>query len=156
MKSCFFIGHHDAKAEVYPALRAEVERHITEYGVTTFFVGHYGSFDHMAAQAVKEAKTHHPEAQLMMVLPYHPAIRPIEKPDGYDSTYYPWEDERIPKRLAIVKTNQRMVNDCDYLIAYAWHYLGGSGQIVEYARKREARGLIVVTNLARLEKPDAP
>ena len=37
-----------------------------------------------------------------------------------------------------------------------WHYLGGSGQIVEYARKREARGLIVVTNLARLEKPDAP
>ena len=25
MKSCFFIGHHDAKDEVYPALRAEVE-----------------------------------------------------------------------------------------------------------------------------------
>ena len=49
-----------------------------------------------------------------------------------------------------------MVNDCDYLIAYAWHYLGGSGQIVEYARKREARGLISVTNLARLEKPDTP
>lgn len=156
MKSCFFIGHHDAKAEVYPALREEVERHITQYGVTAFFVGHYGSFDHMAAQAVKEAKKYHPEVQLMMVLPYHPAIRPIEKPDGYDSTYYPWEGERVPKRLAIVKTNQRMVNDCDYLIAYAWHYLGGSGQIVEYARKREARGLIVVENLARLEKPDAP
>ena len=48
------------------------------------------------------------------------------------------------------------VNDCDYLITYAWHYLGGSGQIVEYARKREARGLISVTNLARLEKPDTP
>ena len=156
MKSCFFIGHHDAKAEVYPLLWAEVERHITEYGVTAFFVGHYGSFDHMAAQAVKEAKKYHPEVQLMMVLPYHPAIRPIEKPDGYDSTYYPWEGERIPKRLAIVKTNQRMVNDCDYLIAYAWHHLGGSGQIVEYARNREARGLIVVENLARLEKPDAP
>ena len=156
MKSCFFIGHHDAKAEVYPVLRAEVERHITQYGVTAFFVGRYGSFDHMAAQAVKEAKKYHPEVQLMMVLPYHPAIRPIEKPDGYDSTYYPWEGERVPKRLAIVKTNQRMVNDCDYLIAYAWHHLGGSGQIVEYARNREARGLIVVENLARLEKPDAP
>ena len=48
------------------------------------------------------------------------------------------------------------VNDCDDLITYAWHYLGGSGQIVEYARKREARGLISVTNLARLEKPDTP
>ena len=156
MKSCFFIGHHDAKAEVYPALLAEVERHITQYGVTAFFVGHYCSFDHMAAQTVREAKKYHPEVQLMMVLPYHPAIRPIEKPNGFDATYYPWEGERIPKRLAIIKTNQRMVNDCDYLIAYAWHYLGGSGQIVEHARKREARGLIVVTNLARLEKPDAP
>ena len=156
MKSCFFIGHHDAKAEVYPALLAEVERHITQYGVTTFFVGHYGSFDHMAAQTVREAKKYHPEVQLMMVLPYHPAIRLIEKPNGFDATYYPWEGERIPKRLAIIKTNQRMVNDCDYLIAYAWHYLGGSGQILEYARKRETMGLIVVTNLARLEKPDAP
>lgn len=156
MKSCFFIGHHDASAEVYPALSAEVERHITQYGVTSFFVGHYGSFDRMAAQAVKDAKMHHPEVRLMMVLPYHPAIRPIEKPDGYDSTYYPWEDEHIPKRLAIVKTNRRMVNDCEYLIAYAWHYLGGSGQIVEYANKREAKGLISVTNLARWEKQDAP
>jgi len=47
-----------------------------------------------------------------------------------------------------VKTNQRIVNDCDYLIAYAWHYFGGSGQIVEYARKRETRGLISVANFA--------
>lgn len=148
MKSCFFIGHHDAKSEIYPTLLDAVDRHITEYGVTSFFVGHYGGFDRMAAAAVKEAKVHHPEVRLMMVLPYHPAIRPVEKTEGYDSTYYPWEDERIPKRLAIVKTNQRMVDTCDYLIAYAWHYLGGSGQIVEYARKREKQGLIHVENLA--------
>lgn len=148
VKSCFFIGHHDTKDAVYSALLSEVERHIVEYGVTSFFVGHYGNFDRMAAVAVKEAKKRHPEVRLMLVLPYHPAIRPVEPPEGYDSTYYPWEDERIPKRLAIVKTNQRMVDTCDYLIAYAWHHLGGSGQIVEYARKREKRGLIHVENLA--------
>ena len=122
-----------------PLLAEVVERHITEYGVTDFFVGHYGNFDSMAAHAVKEAKKRYPEVHLVLVLPYHPAIRPIEKPDGFDSTYYPWEENRIPKRLAIVKTNQRMVDDCQYLIAHAWHYLGGSGQIVEYARKREKR-----------------
>lgn len=148
VKNCFFIGHHDANAEIYPILLAEVSRHITEYGVTSFFVGHYGNFDKMAASAVKEVKKHYPDVQLMLVLPYHPAIRPVEKPDGYDGTYYPWEDERIPKRLAIVKTNQRMVDTCDYLIAYAWHHLGGSGQIVEYARRREKRGLIHIENLA--------
>lgn len=147
-KSFFFIGHRDANAEIYPSLLAEVERHIMEYGVTDFFVGHYGSFDRMAAQAVKEVKARHPEVRLMLVLPYHPAIRPIETPKGFNGTYYPWEDERIPKRLAIIKTNQRMVDTCDYLIAYAWHFLGGSGQIVEYARKREAKGLIRITNLA--------
>ena len=148
MKSCFFIGHHDAESELYPALLAEVERHITQYGVTSFFVGRYGSFDRMAARAVKEAKAQHPEVLLTLVLPYHPAIRPIEKPDAFDATYYPWEGERVPQRLAIVKTNQRMVNDCDCLIAYAWHSLGGAGQIVEYARQRERRGLIQVENLA--------
>ena len=147
-KSCFFIGHRDVNAEIYPFLLDEVERHVTEYGVTDFFVGHYGCFDHMAAQAIKEVKKRHHEVRLMLVLPYHPAIRPIETPKGLDGTYYPWEDERIPKRLAIIKTNQRMVNICDYLIAYAWHFLGGSGQIVEYARKREAKGSIRVTNLA--------
>lgn len=148
MKSCFFIGHRDVNAEIYPALLAEVERHVTEHGVTDFFVGHYGGFDRMATQAVKEVKRRHHEVRLMLVLPYHPAIRPIETPKGFDGTYYPWEDERIPKRLAIIKTNQRMVETCDFLIAYAWHFLGGSGQIVEYARKREAKGLIRVTNLA--------
>ena len=147
-KSCFFIGHRDANSEIHPTLLAEVERHVMEYGVTDFFVGHYGSFDRMAAQAVKEIKKRHPKVRLILVLPYHPAICPIETPKGFDSTYYPWEDERIPKRLAIIKTNQRMVDTCDYLIAYAWHFLGGSGQIVEYARKREAKGLIRVTNLA--------
>ena len=122
MNCCFFIGHHDAGNELLPLLIETVERHITEYGVTDFFVGHYGQFDSMAAQAVKIAKKRHPEVHLVLVLPYHPAIRPIEKPDGFDSTYYPWEEERIPKRLAIVKTNQRMVNDCQYLIAHQMEY----------------------------------
>lgn len=31
-KSCFFIGHRDANAEVYPVLLAEGEHHVTEYG----------------------------------------------------------------------------------------------------------------------------
>lgn len=147
-KSCFFIGHRDANDEIYPSLLAEVEHHATEYGVRDFFVGRYGSFDRMAAQAVKEVKKRHPEVCLMLVLPYHPAIRPIETPKDFDGTYYPWEDERIPKRLAIIRTNQRMVDACDYLISYARHFLGGSGQIVEYARKRETKRLIHVTNLA--------
>ena len=147
--SCYFIGHREAGNDVIPALTEAVERHIVEYGVTDFFVGHYGGFDSIAAEAVMEAKERHPDIQLVLVLPYHPAIRPINPPKGFDGTYYPWEEDRIPKRLAIIKTNQRMVDTCDYLITYAYHFLGGTGQIVEYARKQEEKGRIKVTNLSK-------
>ena len=146
--SCFFIGHREAGKDVIPLLAEAVEKHITEHSVTDFYVGHYGGFDRLAAQAVKEAKERHLEIRLTLVLPYHPAIRPINVPKGFDGSFYPWEDEKIPKRLAIIKTNQRMVDTCDYLITYAYHFLGGTGQIVEYARKREKRGQIHVENLA--------
>ena len=146
--SCFYIGHRETVESVSQILAEAVERHITEYGVTDFYVGHYGGFDRLAAQAVKEAKKRHPEIRLTLVLPYHPAIRPINVPKGFDGSFYPWEDENIPKRLAIIKTNQRMVDTCDYLITYAYHFLGGTGQIVEYARKWERQGLIHVENLA--------
>ena len=147
--SCFFIGHRETGGDVVPALTEAVERHITDYSVTDFYVGHYGGFDGLAAQAVKEARERHPEIRLTLVLPYHPAIRPISTPKGFDGTFYPWEDEKIPKRLAIIKTNQRMVDTCDYLITYAYHFLSGTGQIVEYARKREEKGRIKVTNLSQ-------
>ena len=52
MKTCFFIGHRNTPDTVLPALIQEVERHIVEYGVTDFVVGHYWHFDTLAAQAV--------------------------------------------------------------------------------------------------------
>ena len=88
-KSCFFIGHREASEEIYPSLYAAVETHIIRYGVTEFIVGRYGCFDGLAAKAVKTAKQNHPEVELTLLLPYHPAERPIPVPDGFDSTYYP-------------------------------------------------------------------
>ena len=32
-KSCFFIGHRDTPAEIYPALYVAIEDHIANYGV---------------------------------------------------------------------------------------------------------------------------
>ena len=72
-KSCFFIGHREASEEIYPSLYAAVETHIIRYGVTEFIVGRYGCFDGLAAKAVKTAKQNHPEVELTLLLPYHPA-----------------------------------------------------------------------------------
>ncbi len=134
-KSCFFIGHREASEEIYADLRAAVEQHIVEYGVTEFIVGHYGGFDRLAAKAVIEAKKTHPEVTLTLLLPYHPAERPIEAPEGFDGTYYPPDMERVPRRVAIVRANRYMVDHVDYLIAYAWHPASNARELVEYAYK---------------------
>ena len=135
-KSCFFIGHREASEEIYPVLHAAVEQHIVEYGVTEFFVGHYGGFDRLAALAVKEAKRFYPEVKLTLLLPYHPAERPISTPDGFDSTFYPPGMESVPRKAAIIRANRYVVDHVDYLIAYVWHPASSARELVEYARKR--------------------
>ena len=146
--TCFFIGHREASETILPALTQEVERHIAEYGVTEFVVGHYGGFDRLAASAVKQAKQRHPEVTLTLLLPYHPAEQPIPTPEGFDRTLYPEGMERVPRRLAIVRANHWMICNSDFLIAYVCHPSNGSREVLEEARRREARGLIRVTNLA--------
>jgi len=149
MSTCFFIGHREAPDTLLPALSAEVERHITEYGVTDFVVGRYGRFDGMAAQCIKAAKKSHPEVTLTLLLPYHPFDRPIQTPPGFDGTFYPPGMETVPKRVAIVRANRYMVDHSDYLIAYAWHPASNARDLVEYAQKRAQKNLIKIT---RLEK----
>ena len=136
-KSCFFIGHREASEEIYPALYAAVEQHILEYGVTEFIVGHYGGFDRLAASAVKEAKRFYPEVKLILLLPYHPAERPISTPDGFDDTFYPSGMESVPRKIAIVRANRYVVDHVDYLIAFVWHPASSAKDLVEYAERHK-------------------
>lgn len=150
-KSCFFIGHREAFNEILPALDKAIEQHISEYGVTEFIAGSYGCFDRLAANAVIRAKKQHPQITLTLLLPYHPTERPIEKPIGYDRTYYPPDMEKTPRRLAIVRANRYMVDHVDYLIAYAWHPASNARKLAEYAQRQARRGLITVTMLQRTD-----
>lgn len=136
MKSCFFIGHRDAPSKIYPALRDAVERHITEYGVQQFYVGHYGAFDRMAARAVGDAKRMHPELILSLLIPYHPAERPVAVPEGVDNTFYPPGMESVPRRLAIVRANRYLVDHVDFLIAYVRYPGSNARDLMEYGVKK--------------------
>ena len=147
MKTCFFIGHRDAPDTVKEELADEVERHIAEYGVTEFVVGGYGKFDAMAESAVLDAKKRCPKVALHRLLPYYRHDRPVELPEGYDGTFYPPDMEKVPKRVAIVRANHYMVDHSDFLIAYVRHF-GNTRDLVEYAEKREARGLLRITKLS--------
>ena len=148
-RTCFFIGHREASEEIMPALDKAVEMHISEYGVTEFIVGNYGGFDRLAANAVIRAKQQYPQITLTLLLPYHPAERPIKKQAGFDRFYYPPDMEKVPRRLAIVRANRYVVDHADYLIAYAWHPASAARELTEYAQKLQKKGLITVTMLQK-------
>ena len=147
-RSCFFIGHRTATDNIKPLLADAIERHIVEYGVKTFYVGHYGRFDAMAAGALAEAKKKHPHIINYLLLAYHPAIRPVEKPDGFESTLLLEGQEKTPQRYAITRLNNQIIREVDYLIAYVCLITDGSHKLFDTARAREKRGQLCITNLA--------
>ena len=146
-KSCFFIGHREADERLLPRLELEIDRLIRDENVRYFYVGGYGGFDRIAATAVKRAKQKYPDITLMLVLPYHPAERAVPTPDGFDGTYHPEGLENIPRRYAIVRTNQIMVNTCEWLVCYVRHGASNSRNLLDYAQRRKENGSIRVVNI---------
>jgi len=145
MKTCFFIGHRDAPESIHDRLLEAVERHISEYGVTDFVVGRYGNFDRLAARAVIEAKQHHSDITLTLLMPYYrTSAEPL--PDGFDGSLFPDGLETVPKRAAILQANQYMIHHCDYLIAYVRHP-GKARDFLAYALRQEEKGRMRVFQL---------
>jgi uncharacterized phage-like protein YoqJ len=151
MKSCFFIGHREADERLLPVLHSTIQQLIEEEGVTEFYVGGYGGFDRIAGAAVKQLKAEYPHISLRIMIPYHPAERPVEAPNGYDGTYYPNGLEGVPKRFRIAKANRLMVDTSDWLIAYVCHGASNSRKFLEYAERRKKKGFLQVQNIAEID-----
>ncbi len=133
---CFFIGHHDLYRNILPQLRTAIIKHIVEYQVVEFIVGHYGQFDAVATQAMQEAKKSYPNIRLFLLTPYYPTENFIEIPDGFDGIFYPPDMEFIPRRFAIVHANRYMIEHCTHLIAYAGYTPSNAQNFVSYALKQ--------------------
>lgn len=144
-KRCFFIGHREATESLFQYLYDAVLRHVEKYEVDEFIVGKYGNFDALAVKAVMHAKKVYPHIRLTLLCAYHPAIQTFILPDGFDEAFYPFSNP-VPMRLSIVRANQKAIDVSDYLIAYVCHP-GKLRDFLEYALKREKRGLIRTENL---------
>lgn len=125
-----------------------VERHVTQYGVTEFVVGHYGRFDAMAAAAVRAVKKRHVGIALILLLPYYPFNGIRELSAEFDSSFYPPGLERVPKRFAIVRANGYMIRHSDFLICYNEGYVGSVRMLMSQAVARERKGQLKIENLA--------
>ncbi len=146
-KVCFLFGHATANYDALPKIEAAAQRHYLEYGIRNFIVGNRGSFDQMAAGAVKALKKKYDDISLQLLLAYHPAERPMELGNGFDSSFYP-PLEGVPRKFAIVRANQYMIDHCDTIICYV--YGGGNCRnFLEYARRRRD---IPIENVAVSER----
>ena len=130
-----FCGHRDVSPSdnVREWLTGCVEKLILE-GATDFYLGGYGGFDSMAASVVWKLKEKYPSICSVLVFPY--LDREVDA-SHYDLTTYP-PLENVPRRYAISRRNQWMVQAAD-VVAYVRHSWGGAATTLEYAQRKKKR-----------------
>lgn len=139
---CSFFGHRDVFCDLSNELYKAIETAITEYSITTFYVGDRGNFDRQASGAVLAMKQKYEQIRLVLVLPYF-----TNKLNEYKEIYESQYDEIIiPSILdgvhpkgAITKRNRWMVNESELIISYITREFGGAYDTVKYASKRNKR-----------------
>lgn len=141
MKICCFAGHSSISnnKKIKIKVTNEIINLIENEGVTAFYSGGQGSFDWLCAHCVDELKKVYSFIQSYLILAYMPKEKDNyynETLNLFDNTIYP-DIEKTPLRLAIVKRNEWMINNSDFLITYIWHSCGGAARTFEYAKSKK-------------------
>ena len=69
-KTCFFKGDSYVPNVIREKLIKVINKHITDYNVTTFTVGDYGNFDRMVIRVLSEIKQQNKYIKLYLLAPY--------------------------------------------------------------------------------------
>ena len=134
MKSCTFFGHRDCPSHVFPLLRAAVEQAILQDGVDTFYVGRERRFDEMAAKILSEMVEKYPHVRFFVVLAYLPRT-PLAG-ELQKRTILADGVEEAPRRFAVSRRNDWMLERADAVIAYVRCSFGGAATFLQKARKK--------------------
>lgn len=142
MKACTFFGHRDITDDVKPFLREAIENLILHHGVEQFYVGNQGVFDRYVRSVLRELCPKYTHVRYYVVLPYMP--HPNDDTD-FSDTILPERIEEAHPRFAISERNKWMIEQSDYVIAFATRPFGGAAQFAELAEKK----VKTVINLAK-------
>ncbi len=140
-KICCFAGHKSIYNydKLYKEVYNKCKELITQQGVNCFWVGNYGGFDSLAARVVSELKGTYANIKLELILPYI-----TKEINEYKELYYKSYDRLLiadmplntPMKFRIIKCNQYMADNSDFMIAYVRHSYGGAAKTLEYAKKK--------------------
>ena len=131
-----FCGHREVQEpeKVQKWLYEAVAGLIRE-GADCFYLGGYGHFDTMAADVIRELKQECSHIRSVLVLPY---LDREYDTSAYDESIYP-PLENVPRRYAISKRNEYMVDAADIVVAYVVYSFGGASNTLRYAERKQKR-----------------
>ena len=130
--NCFF--NDDIKAQLKNILVGEIIKNPT----CKFYLGGYGDFDGLCLRTLKELKNDFPEIELIFITPY--LDKNYSKLEfakyHYDDVIFP-PLETVPRKFAILKRNEWMVDEADLVLSYVTYSWGGAAKTLEYARRKK-------------------
>ena len=136
-----FCGHRDfvENADIEERLAALIEKYARNSDRLLCYNGGYGNFDYFAAKCVQQLQRQYSNIRNWLVLPYidQPFLDRIATfKNLFDETIYP-PMENVPKKYAIIRRNEWMVDSADIVIAYVTYSWGGAARTLEYARRKK-------------------
>ena len=134
-KTCCFFGHREVTHNIREELKATIDKLITEDNVTEFYVGHQGQFDGMVYSVLKELKAKYPQIRYIVVLAYMPDEH-IKEMYGED-TLFPDGLESVPRKYAISKRNDWMIQQSGIAVCYVYKITGGAAKFRERGIKKK-------------------
>ena len=140
-KTCCFFGHREVTHNIRSNLTAIIEKLTTEDVVTEFYVGNQGQFDSMVYSVLKELKAKYPNIRYTVVLAYMPDEH-IKEVYGED-TLFPDGLENVPKKYAISKRNDWMIQQSSYAVCYVHKITGGAAKFKEKAENKRLKIICV-------------
>ena len=131
-----FCGHAELTADDCEYLKERVTHEIEDLikkGAKKFLLGGYGEFDSLCAVCVKKLKSIYPDIESILVIPYLDRKYDMHL---YDSSIYP-PIESVPKRFAISKRNEYMIESADVVVSFIKHTWGGAYKTTCFAKRKK-------------------
>lgn len=104
-----------------------------------FYLGGYGGFDRFALKCATKYKQRYKNTKLVFITPYLDKWLNERKDiliKIYDEIIYP-EIEHVPQKFAIIKRNEWMIKQADYIFVYVSTHYGGAYRALLYAHKHK-------------------
>ena len=138
--NCLF--NDDIKEQLKNILVGEIIKNPT----CKFYLGGYGDFDGLCLRTLRELKHDFPTIEILFITPYlDKNYSKLELAKYYyDDVIFP-PIESVPRKFAILKRNEWMVEQADIVIAYVKYSWGGAAKALEYAKRKKKR----IINIAK-------